>query len=332
MATDKDKKSINPEDGASEKVAEMTREEALKFLGLPEDADSETLEKRFWQLSKNLRTSREEDAEQKLTDLSAAYDIATGNRDKRVEAEKERAKEKKFLNKTKAEWKNYVSYTWKYYVAAVVFILGSAFVIYSLFFKPTVDCGIISIGNFEHSEDYYEEITRKLGYKNPSLLTYCYIAANDEGQQADLFTNQAAVTTLYSGTNVLVTDKEASPYFFEYYSDCTSLYETLKQALPEEKFSKITPVYMSEREYKKLITEFRRSKGYDLSDKEVDYSSITDEKIMTGFLIEDEEMIRKLGYKSYWKKHPASVVIGINVLSKDQNDSVSLITAMLSSL
>ena len=330
MATEKE--SNIPEDGASEQVAKMTREEALKFLGLPEDADEQTLENRFWQLTKNLRTKRGDEAEQKLTDLSAAYDIATGNRDKREEAEKARAKEKKFLNKTKSEWKNYVSYTWKYYVAAIVFILGTAFVIKSLFFKPTVDCGIISIGNFELSEDYYKEITAKLGYKNPSILTYCYIAVNDEGQQTDLFTNQAAVTSLYSGTNVLVTDKAASPYFFEYYTDCSSLYESLKEALPGDKFAKITPVYMSEREYKKLITEFRRSKGYDLSDTEVDYSSYSDKKIMTGFLIEDEEMVRKLGYKSYWQKQPASVVIGINVLSKDQNDSIALITAMFSGL
>lgn len=332
MATDKEKKSINPEEGASEQVANMTREEALKFLGLPEDADSEAIDKRFWQLSKNLRTSRGDDAEQKLTDLSAAYDIATGNRDKREEAEEARAKEKKFLNKTKAEWKNYVSYTWKYYVAAVVFILGTVFVINSLFFKPSVDCGIISIGNFELSDEYYKEITKKLGYNNPSILTYCYIAVNDEGQQADLFTNQAAVTTLYSGTNVLVTDKAASPYFFEYYTDCTSLYESLKGALPEETYAKITPVYMSEREYKKLITEFGRSKGYDMSTAEVDYSSFSDQKIMIGFLIEDEEIVKKLGYTSYWKNQPASVVIGMNVLSKDQNDSASLITAMLLSL
>ena len=74
-----------------------------------------------------------------------------------------------------------------------------------------------------------------------------------------------------------MTDSSASPYFFEYLSDCTSLYETLKKTLPKEKFDKLTPVYMSEREYKKLITEFRRSKGYDLSDTPVDYSDYSDE-------------------------------------------------------
>jgi hypothetical protein len=329
MATEKKTENILPEDGASEEVCNMTREEALDYLGLPKDADKEDIEKRFWQLSKNYRTQKGDDAEQKITDLSAAYDIATGNRDLREEAAKAREKEKKFLGKTKAEWKNYVSYSWKYYVAAVVFILGTAYVVYSIFFKPAVDCGIISIGNFEHSEEYYDQTVRKLGYKYPSLLTYCYIAVSEDGQQADIFTNQAAVTSLYSGTNVIVTDKPASPYFFEYQSDCTDLYKALADALPAETYAKITPVYMSEREYKKLITEFRRSKGYDMSSGEVDYSSYSDAKIMTGLLIEDEEMIKKLGYKSYWHNQPASVVISMNVLTKDQTDTVSIITAIL---
>ena len=332
MVTDKKKAVLTPEDGASENIVSMTREEAIEYLGLPADADQEAIENRFWQLSKKYRGMRGDDAEQKFNDLSAAYDIATGNRDQREKAAEERALEKQFLGKTKSEWKNYVSYTWKYYVAGVVVVVVTAFLIYNFFFKPREDCGIISIGNFEHSEEYYDGIVKGLGFKHPSLVTYCYVAVNDEGQEADLFTNQAAVAALYSGTNVLVTDSTASPYFFEYLSDCTSLYETLKKTLPKEKFEKITPVYMSEREYQKLITEFRRSKGYDLSDSTVDYSTYSDAKIMTGLMIEDEAMVKKLGYTNYWQKKPASAVLGINVMSRDQDASAAIITALIESL
>ncbi|MBO4449673.1 MAG: hypothetical protein J5777_03735 [Clostridiales bacterium] len=332
METDKKKAVLSPEDGASENIVSMTREEALKYLGLPEDADQAAIENRFWQLSKKYRSMRGDDAEQKMNDLSAAYDIATGTRDQREKAAQERANEKQFLGKTKSEWKNYVSYTWKYYVAGVVVVVVSALLIYNFFFKPREDAGIISIGNFELNQDYYDGITKSLGYKNPSITTYCYVAVNEEGQEADLFTNQAAVAALYSGTHVLVTDSAAAPYFFEYLTDCSSLYETLKQTLPKEKFDKITPVYMSEREYKKLITEFRRSKGYDLSETEEDYSKYSDAKIMTGLKIEDEAMFKKLGYTNYWQKRPASAVFGINVMSRDQDESKSIITAVLEGL
>lgn len=332
MGTVKKKASILPEDGASEEIKKMTREEALEYLGLPADSDKETLENRFWQLSKNYRTMRGDEAEQKMADLSAAYDIATGNRDLREEAAKARANEKQFLGKTKSEWKNYVSYTWKYYLGGLVAVIASIFLIYTFFFKPVDDVGIISIGNFAHTEDYYDKIVRENGYKHPNLLTYNYVTVNDEGQEPDIYENQAATTSLYSGAHVLVTDKAAMPYFFEYFTDCSELYKSLADVLPADKYAKITPLYMSEKEYQKMIIEYRRSHGYDLSDKQADLSSYSDAKIMTGLLIEDEEMIKKLGYTNYWQKQPASVVFSINVMSKDLDESKLIITAVLKSL
>ena len=332
MGTDNKKTGILPEDGASEEIVKMTREEALDYLGLTADADKEAIENRFWQLSKKYRTMRGDESEQKMSDLSAAYDIATGNRDIREEAAKARANEKQFLGKTKSEWKNYVSYTWKYYVAGLVALAVTVFLIYTFFFKPREDCGIISIGNFDHVEKYYDGVVRELGFKYPNLVSFCYVAVNDEGQEADIYTNQAATTSLYSGANVLVTDKAAMPYFFEYFTDCTKLYESLAKELPADKYAKITPVYMTEKDYRKLIIEYRRSKGYDLSEDQIDLSSYSDAKIMTGLMIEDEDFIKKLGYTNYWHKQPATLVFGINVMSKDQDVSAAVITAVLKGL
>ena len=332
METDKKKAVLSPEDGASENIVAMSREEALAYMDLPEDADQTAIENRFWQLSKKYRSMRGDDAEQKMNDLSAAYDIATGTRDQREKAAQERANEKQFLGKTKSEWKTYVSYTWKYYVMGVVVIIASAFLIYNFFFKPREDVGIVSIGNFELNPEYYDGVVRSLGFRYPGITYYSYVAVNEEGQEADLFTNQAAVASLYSGTHVLVTDSAANPYFFEYVTDCTDLYETLKKTLPQEKFDKITPVYMSERDYKEMITEFRRSKGYDLSETQEDLSAYSDAKIMIGLKIEDEAMIKKLGYTNYWRKRPASAVFGITVMSRSQDDSKAIITAVLQGL
>lgn len=332
MSSEDKKKVITPEDGVSSEIASMTREEALVYLDLPEDADKEAIENRFWQLSKNYRTRRGDEAEQKMAELSAVYDIATGSRDLREQAAEARAKEKKFFGKTKAEWKTYVSYTWKYYVGALILIVVSASLIYNFFFKPREDCGIISIGNFENKTEYYDSVLRELGFKYPSIQTFCYVAASKEGQQADPYTNQAAVVSLYSGANVIVTDKAAMPFFFENLVDCSKLYKSLEQVLPADKYAKITPVYMSEREYRKMLVDYRVSQGIALSDTGTDFSSYSDEKIMTGLMIEDKDMINKLGYTNYWREQPATAIFSISVLSRDQDESARIITAVLKGL
>ena len=323
---------MESEEKTSEQIASMTKEEALEFLGLPADADKEALENKFWQLSKKYRSLKGNEAEQKLADLSAAYDIAAGNRDLRQQAEEARSHEKQFMGKTKDEWKTYFSYTWKYILGAIVLVAVSAALIWNFFFKPREDCGIISIGNFENKTEYYESVVKELGFKHPNLSTFCYVAVSEKDQQADAYTNQAAVATLYSGANVIVTDQSAMPYFFEYLMDCSSLYKQLEQVLPAEKFAKITPVYMSEREYKKLIVEYRLGKGMELSDTNVDYSSYSDAKIMTGLMIDDADMIKKIGYTNYWPDKPATLIFGINVMSKDTDVSASIITAVLMGL
>lgn len=329
---EKNKGGLLPEDGVSEKIASMTREEALAYLDLPADADKDAIENKFWQLSKNLRTMRGDEAEQKLADLSAAYDIATGNRDMREKAAEARAKEKKFLGKTKAEWKNYVSYTWKYYVGALIVIIVSASLLYNFLFKPREDCGIISIGNFECSGEYYGGVLKDMGFKHPNITTYDYVAISEGEQTSDQYNNQAAVASVYSGANVIVTDSSALPYFFEYLTDCTELYKALEERLPAEIYSKVKPVYMSEREYKAMIVEYRKTKGMELADTDVDLSTFSDAKIMTGLMIDDPDLIKKLGYTNYWRNKPATAVFSISVLSRDQDDSAAIITAVLKSL
>jgi hypothetical protein len=54
---------------------------------------------------------------------------------------------------------------------------------------------------------------------------------------------------------------------------------------------------------------------FDLSGKDADLSSYSDAKIMTGLLIEDAEMIKKLGYTNYWQDQPASLRPSRSLLS-----------------
>ena len=70
----------------------------------------------------------------------------------------------------------------------------------------------------------------------------------------------------------------------------------------------------------------------ELSDTNVDYSSYSDAKIMTGLMIDDADMIKKIGYTNYWPDKPATLIFGINVMSKDTDVSASIITAVLKGL
>lgn len=92
----------------SSEVLSMTKEEALTYMNLPADCDEERLENRFWQLSKNMRIENSDESQQKLVDLSAAYDIASGNAMKRKEVMEAREQEPKILGKTKDEWKTWL--------------------------------------------------------------------------------------------------------------------------------------------------------------------------------------------------------------------------------
>ena len=53
---------------------------------------------------------------------------------------------------------------------------------------------------------------------------------------------------------------------------------------------------------------------------------------MTGLMIDDADMIKKIGYTNYWPDKPATLIFGINVMSKDTDVSASIITAVLMGL
>ena len=95
----------------SSDISSMTREEALEYMGLPANANDFMIDEKFWKLSKNIRGDNSAEGKQKIADLSAAYDIATGARDERVMKAQQREREKKFLGKTGDEWRTYFSYT-----------------------------------------------------------------------------------------------------------------------------------------------------------------------------------------------------------------------------
>ena len=84
----------------SSDIVSMTREQALEYLGLPANANDFMIDEKFWKLSKQYRGDNSPEGKQKIADLSAAYDIATGRRDERVQKAQQREMERKYFGKT----------------------------------------------------------------------------------------------------------------------------------------------------------------------------------------------------------------------------------------
>ena len=115
---------IRKEAHPSAGIAEMTREQAIEYLGLPADADSTAIDDKFYQLAKRYRKSTDEDAEQKLADLSAAYNIASGRRDEEEQRELAHDQAKKIFGKTAEDWKTFFGYNW------IKFVLGAGLIVF----------------------------------------------------------------------------------------------------------------------------------------------------------------------------------------------------------
>ena len=306
--------AISKEEGgnASPEILAMSKAEAIEYLGLPPDANKFAIDEKFWQLSKNMRLKNDPETEQRLNDLSAAYDIAIGARDERVMKSLQREQAKKYFGKTSDEWRTYFSYTWYKYLIAVVGVLILANVLYYVLIKPRTDSGIVSIGHFIQEGNYYEELLQgEMGYKNPYVNCVDLVVPNDQGQvNSSPYQEQAATTMFYSSPNVLVCDENTAPYYFDQYVDLTDLYGTLRNTLPAESFAKITPFYFSELEYYEMINDYNRKMNMEENVIE-DLSECSTDPVMIGLMVTDKQFYGKLGYENLWPSSEPSLVFGI---------------------
>jgi len=166
----------------SEGILDMTVEDAKEYMGLAADANDFAVDEKFWQLSKRYEA---EGDEQKLTDLSAVYNIATGRRDAAEAAAKAYAAEKKYFGKTKDDWKNFFSYNWLKMVIIAIVAIAAGNLIYSVFFADRYDCYVVSVGNFEVDGEVVERILEEYGYSKPYVNAATVVVPNDEDKIRD---------------------------------------------------------------------------------------------------------------------------------------------------
>ena len=320
---------IRKEAHPSAGIAEMTREQAIEYLGLPADADSTAIDDKFYQLAKRYRKSTDEDAEQKLADLSTAYNIASGRRDEEEQRELAHDQAKKIFGKTAEDWKTFFGYNW------IKFVLGAGLIVFiislvNFFTQGGNSCTVISFGNFGHTTSYISSVLELYGYSNPYVATVDYIVPNTEGLQNQQYADQTLAAFFSADPNVLITDEMTYVYYFSQFADLTDAYDIIMDEIPEEVAAAITPIYMSEREaYNLTKTYYEQIYEIQDYDAEIDESELSDKQIMIGLEITDPDMIEKLGFENWWHKQPPTLVFGIFSNTSSLADSIQVLITIL---
>lgn len=309
----------------------MSKEDALKFLELPLDANDFAIDEGFWKLSKRTRSIKDEaEREQKMIDISYAYDVATGKEEKRIKALEQRAAEKKYFGKTKGEWGVYFGYTWYRYLIALVAIICIIAIVYRVVFTPDEDIAVLSVGHFEVNVDVMEDRLKNEGMKNPFVNNSNLVVPNDQGEMNGSYADMTSSVLFVAQPDIVVTDEMTVKYFFEQFQDLSIYYEGLEEQIGSEAFSKIEPIYCTEYEAGVLSMEYLESQAMDTDRNEL--LTMSHDRMLIGLMIKDETLIKKLGYFNLWPNSEATLVFGIGAGCDDRAQSERILTSIFSEL
>lgn len=316
----------------SQELIGMSREDALRYLELPENANDYEIEERFWQLSKRSRAIKD-DAERirQMNDLSYVLDVATGREEARLKALADREAAKKYFGKTAEEWKVYFGYTWYKYLLVLIGILVIGALLYRIFFTPDEDISVISVGHYQSDPTLMEVRLKDEGFKNPYCTNVDYVAPNDEGQTGNMYNEMTASVILASNPDIVITDELSYIYQFGQFADMGYFYDELKEELPADKFSKITPVYCSEYDAVEKSIEYQEKSDTGEVDRS-DLQTANTEEIMVGLKIEDEALIYDLGFKTLWRDMPEHMIISFGVNGTHRSSAEGVIKGILNEL
>ncbi len=304
--------------GTTETAIVMDRSAALKVLGLPETANAYAVDNRFWQLTKRYRAEKNDD---KLKEITDAYDVASGRAAAKAEEIKEIETSPKFLGKTKAQWKVYFYYTWRKYLLVVVLVAAVFSVGYRMLFTKDNDFSAVSIGHFSVDTTYVENYAKTLGYENPYITAADVLVDDSEGQSnSTMYGTAAASTYLSVNPDVVIMDSRTMPYYVGYLRNLDDYYVTLKEMLPAALFEKIEPVKYSMKEYYELTAE---------EDETPEYTAEDEISHIYGFEIKDENLFAALGYTSEWTVEDKTLVIGFSQTSKRLSDAENFFESLL---
>ena len=298
----------------------MERAEALAVLHLDEKANAYAIDERFWQLTKRYRN---EENEEMLSIITAAYDVASGRHANKEAEIEETAKASKFFGKTAKQWKVYFYYSWWKFLAAALVIGVVSILVHQIFFTPGYDIKIVSAGHFSLDNTMMQRFLEEdLGYENPYVACADLIA--DESEEGDLTTvnGESTFSAMISlKPDVIIFDYTTMQYNLPYLEDMDEYYAYLQSVLPPDKLAAVTPVTCSMEDYYALFSE-EDLNGYILT---------TEDKIdhVYGLEITDQDTISALGYVNNWSEKDPSLVLGISNVSEDKKTAEEFISSLL---
>lgn len=306
----------------------MTREEALGYMGLSSDADIKEIDDRFWQMSKKYRGRKDPESEKMEDEISAVYDIASGRRDRKVKEEQEWEAEPKYWGKTKAEWKNYVEYTWYKYVAVIGGSIALIVILVGYFFNSQSSYVVAVFGHMHLDNSFMIEALLDNGADKPYVGYADVIVPNDEDLVYSETGNETLNALFYMNPAILISDHESYTYYFSTYKDLAPVSDRIMAGLTEEARAGITPVYMTEQDAVFYQNEMYRVNGFG-DDVLEDPSGFSDTPVLIGYEITDPELTAKLGVDCYWESRQTTLIFCECANCEDDDTAVMMITTLI---
>ena len=314
--------------GGNEEFSSMTREEALKYMGLEADADIKEIDDRFWQMSKHYRGKDDPESVKKEDEISAIYDIASGRRDRRIEEKLRHDSEPMYFGRYKSDWKNIIHYNWKNFLLGMIIVISVVIVIVGVATNVNSGCSIIVFGHMYLDDTYMREALETEGIKRPYIGLADIVVPNDQDIPPQEYGSETFNAMFYMNPDVMISDKESYCYYFSTFKDLDPIYDRIMDGLTDEAKAGVVPVYMTEREAVEYTNRLNIENG--VIDAEIaDPSEFPDEPVLIGIEIPDQDICSKLGIEAKWMSRKTSLVFGQCMNSTNDDQAVKVITTII---
>lgn len=182
----------------------MTREEAYKVLGVTEKSLKTDIEMRYAMLVKRYRIEQDNE---KLEEISLAYNIITGRYIEPVEDTPEM--KKVVLGKSKKEWGNIWLYGKFKFLAILVGVVFVVYLIYTMVTNTPADFKIATVGNLyvPESEIVSEYILGKFEDYKKVDVSPVSLSLSGNNLQDPAMQQKAMIIMTVSGEDLIVIDK-----------------------------------------------------------------------------------------------------------------------------
>lgn len=312
----------------SDEFLQMTREEALEYMGLSNDADIKEIDDRFWQMSKKYRGKDDPESKKLEDEISTVYDIASGRRDRRLDEKRSEENDVKIFGRSKRYWDNFFHYNWKNIVLGLVVGISAILVILGVVKSAKSECAVVLFGNMNFDNTFMREALIEDGLNNPYVACADLVVPNDEDYPFSESGNETFSAMFYISPDVLISDSTSYLYYYSTFKDLSPLYDSIMAGLSDEAKAGIQPVYMSEQESVKYNNILYLETGFE-EEEMMNPDDFSDEPILIGFEISDPQIVIKLGVDAKWKSRETTLVFGQSTSSKDDEMTVKIITALI---